>query len=147
MRPGTPEKCGRPFSALTTTRVMALRPSASSVTAVTPGVTAVTAPLASTVATAGSALDGKHDNADFGDGFTPVTLRLPFAKAGRISLHTLTGDPRLTNRQEANIAIQSKEIPAGAVEKGVFSVNGETGGDKGGMPPGSIYLYVFAAGA
>jgi len=92
-------------------------------------------------------LDGKHDGADFGDGYTPVTLRLPFAKAGRISLHTLTGDPRLTNREKANIAIQSKEIPAGAVEKGVFTVNEQTGGGKGGLPPGSIYLYVFEAGA
>jgi hypothetical protein len=90
-------------------------------------------------------LDGKHDGQDFGDGTTPVTLHLPFARAGKVTLHKLTGDPRLTNREKMNIDIQSEEIPAAAVTGGVFTVTEKTGGAKGGMPPGSIFLYVFEA--
>lgn len=93
-------------------------------------------------------LDGRHDGADFGDGCTPVTLRLPLARAGRITLHKLTGDPRETNRQEMKVAIQSEDVPAAALAGGVFAVSEKTGGAKGGLPPGSIFLYIFeAAGA
>ncbi|MCX5683660.1 MAG: Ig domain-containing protein [Planctomycetota bacterium] len=91
-------------------------------------------------------LDGKHDGADFGDGSTPVTLRLPVAKAAKITLHKLTGDPRLTNRDKMNIAIQDQEVPAAALAGGVLAVNEQTGGVKGGLPPGSIFLYVVEAG-
>jgi hypothetical protein len=41
------------------------------------------------------------------------------------------------------IDLQTQEVPAAALEKGTFAVNERTGGGKGGMPPGSIYLYVF----
>ncbi|HPD15486.1 MAG TPA: Ig domain-containing protein [Planctomycetota bacterium] len=88
-------------------------------------------------------LDGAHDGADFGDGYTPVTLRLPFAKAAKITVHKLTGDPRANNRQKLNIAPQSQEVPATALKEGVLAINAETGGGQGGMPPGSIFLYVI----
>ena len=88
-------------------------------------------------------LDGKHDNVDFGSGFTPVTLHLPFAKAGKIALHTLAGDPRKSNMDAMNISIQSKDVPAAALQGGTFAVNEQTGGGKDGMPPGSIFCYVF----
>ena len=42
-----------------------------------------------------------------------------------------------------NIDIQSQEVPAGAVGDGAFSINQQSGGGPRGMPPGSIYLYVF----
>jgi len=88
-------------------------------------------------------LDGQHDNTDFGDGSTPVKLRLPLASAATITLHKLTGDPRLTNRDKLNIAPQALDIPTGALDKGVFNINEQTGGGKGGLPPGSIFLYLF----
>jgi hypothetical protein len=90
-------------------------------------------------------LDGKHDGLDFGDGHTPVTLRLPFASASRITLHKLTGDPRLTNREKMSLRIESQEIPPTKLDAGgkLFMIDQETGGGKGGMPPGSVYLYVF----
>ncbi len=88
-------------------------------------------------------LDGKHDGADFGDGCSPVTLHLPFATAGSIALHKLTGDPRQSNMDAMNIAIQSQDIPAAALKGGTFAVNEQTGGRQDGMPPGSVYLYVF----
>ncbi len=92
-------------------------------------------------------LDGQHDGADFGDGTTPVTLRLPFTRARQITLHKLAGDPRSNNREKMNVSIQSQPVPASALKAGVFAVNAETGGLAGGMPPGSIYLYVFEGAA
>ncbi len=44
-----------------------------------------------------------------------------------------------------NVEIQSQEVPAAALSEGVFSVNDRSGGGPHGMPPGSIYLYVFEA--
>ncbi|MBI5835287.1 MAG: putative Ig domain-containing protein [Armatimonadetes bacterium] len=79
-------------------------------------------------------LDGNHDKVDFGDGTTPVTLRLPFARAAKVTLHTLTGNPRLTNRDKLNIAPATREVPPGELSGGVLKLV---------MPPGSIYAYVF----
>ncbi len=88
-------------------------------------------------------LDGKHDGFDLGDGCTPVTLRLPFATAGKISLHALVGDPRKTNHEALNSKIESREVPAASLQKGVFVVNDKTGGAAGGLPPGQAFVYVF----
>jgi hypothetical protein len=84
-------------------------------------------------------LDGNHDGVDFGDGTIPVTLRLPFTDARKITLHTLTGDPRASNREALNIEIRSQDVPPAALQNGALTVNPQTGG----LPPGSIYLYVF----
>jgi len=90
-------------------------------------------------------LDGPHDGVDFGDGSTPVTLRLPFAKASQISLHKLAGDPRRTNREKMNIQVESQSIPPARLnaENKTFLLDESTGGGKSGLPPGAIYLYVF----
>lgn len=88
-------------------------------------------------------LDGRHDGHDFGDGATPVTLNLPFRSATAITLHKLTGNPRESNREKMNIAIQTQNVPVTTMKDGSFAVNEAAGGDKNGMPPGSIYLYVF----
>jgi hypothetical protein len=88
-------------------------------------------------------LDGKHNGRDFGDGFTPVTLRLPFAQARKIALHTLAGDPRSSNIDKRTLELQSKELPASVLKGGALVVNSQSGGGDHGMPPGCIYLYVF----
>ena len=88
-------------------------------------------------------LDGKHNGRDFGDGFTPVTLRLPFAQARKIALHTLAGDPRSSNIDKRTLELQSKELPASVLKGGTLVVNSQSGGAEHGMPPGCIYLYVF----
>ncbi|HQK93746.1 MAG TPA: Ig domain-containing protein [Armatimonadota bacterium] len=88
-------------------------------------------------------LDGNHDGASFGDGSTPVLLKMPFASVQRIELHRLTGDPRDSNRSETRIQPESVDVPAGALRAGEFRVDAQTGGVPGGMPPGSIYCYVF----
>ncbi len=88
-------------------------------------------------------LDGNHDGVDFGDGYSPVTLHLPFTSAGKVSVHTLTGNPRWTNREEMKIDIQSKDLLPTVVSAGTMMVNALSGGGPNGMPPGSIFAYVF----
>ena len=88
-------------------------------------------------------LDGQHDGHDYGDGQTPVTLRLPFRTAGKITVHKLTGDPRASNREKLTIQPQSEEIPAAALADGMLVINARTGGGSKGLPAGSIFLYVF----
>jgi hypothetical protein len=90
-------------------------------------------------------LDAKYDGQDLGDGYTPVTLRLPLKAAGKITLHKLAGDPRAGNREKMDVEIHSQDVPVGALSDGVFSVNEQSGGGPRGLPPGSIYLYVFDA--
>ena len=92
-------------------------------------------------------LDGRHDGADFGDGSISATLRLPFQSAAKITVHRLVGDPRLTNREKLNVAPESRDVPAAALSDGTFVVNEQTGGGKGGLPAGSILLYVFEGAA
>ena len=93
-------------------------------------------------------LDGKHSGTDLGDGYTPVTLKLPFARAKRITLHTLAqpdgspANPRDNNFDAERVKIVSREIPAAHL-KDDFVINPATGGGPGGLPPGGIYLYVF----
>jgi len=88
-------------------------------------------------------LDGNHDGTDFGDGYSPVTIHLPFTSAGKVSVHTLTGNPRWTNIEEMKVDIQSKDLPATVVSGGTMIVNEQSGGSLHGMPPGSIFAYVF----
>ena len=88
-------------------------------------------------------LDGKHDGVDFADGHTPVTLRLPFRTATKITLHKLTGDPRESNREKMLIAPQSQDVPNDSLAAGTLAINARSGGAANGLPPGSILLYVF----
>ena len=90
-------------------------------------------------------MNAKYVGQNLGDGYTPVNLHVPFRKCGKITLHKLAGDPRLGNRERMNIEIQSQEVPASELGEGKFAVNERSGGGPGGVPPGSIYLYVFEA--
>jgi len=93
-------------------------------------------------------LDGSHDGVDFGDGYTPVTLHLPFSSVTAITRYRLESpdgspvDPRLNNRSDLQVVIGSQEIdPANFLED--FVIDATTGGEEGGLPPGSINLFVF----
>ena len=88
-------------------------------------------------------LDGNHDGVDWGNGYTPVAITLPFDQAKKVTLHRLTGDPRWTNRDEQKVTIETLEIPTRKFPNGVFKIEENTGGTTDGMPPGSIYLYQF----
>lgn len=70
------------------------------------------------------------------EGALPLALKLPFASATKVTLHQLAGDPRLTNRDKMNVAIQSEDLPSGSVAGGTMNVT---------MPAGSIYLFNIEA--
>ena len=76
------------------------------------------------------------------DGFTPVTVELPFTKAAKVTCHRMAGDPRLTNIDAENVKIETVPVTAEAVGP-TFTLNAKTGADDRGLPPGSTFLYVF----
>ncbi len=88
-------------------------------------------------------LDGKHNGYDFGDGYTPVTLRLPFKEAAKITLWKLAGNPRETNMTEQNVKLVLQPIPTSALKDGAVQINAVTGGGPRGIPPGIAFVYVF----
>ena len=93
-------------------------------------------------------LDGMHDGIDFGNGMIPVTLHLPFSQVEKITRYRLEQpngepvDPRANNRENLQVVIGSKEIDT-ALFSSDFVINESTGGEVGGIPPGSIQLFVF----
>lgn len=79
------------------------------------------------------------------DGFTPVTIRLPISGARKVTLHTLTGDPRANNLDSEVIRPASRELPASVAAREF--VLDESRGAPGGLPPGSVFLYIFDGAA
>jgi len=77
-------------------------------------------------------LDGKHNGQDFGDGYSPITLRLPFKRVATITLHKLDDNPRDTNMTEENMKLVQQRVLASSLKDGIFRVKAATGGGKGG---------------
>ena len=55
----------------------------------------------------------------------------------------LAGDPRCSNREKEAVDIHTQELPAYALDAGLFRVSERSGGGPHGMPPGSIFMHVF----
>jgi hypothetical protein len=97
-------------------------------------------------------LDGNHDGVDFGSGYTPVTLHLPFREVNRITRYRLEdaagdpADPRINNRDDLNVVIGAAQIPTDRFTPD-YIINADTGGEAGGLAPGSINLFVFETGS
>jgi hypothetical protein len=93
-------------------------------------------------------LDGEHHGVNFGDGVMPVTVTLPFSACESLTLVKLTApdgtpaDPRVNNIDEENVIISSVALDP-ALCAGDLVIDEASGGVAGGMPPGTIYLYVF----
>ncbi len=89
-------------------------------------------------------LSRKLDNFPYpgDDGYTPVTLNLPFKSAKKITLYKMAGDPRSTNLDAENVKIQKQEIPAKEFSQ-TFALNAARGADERGLPPAATFLYVF----
>ncbi len=83
---------------------------------------------------------GYPDGAD--DGYTAVTLDLPFTKAKSITLHKMEGDPTANNIESKDVAFEAVDIPAGKIA-GSFTIDADRGGHAEGLPPAATYLYVF----
>jgi hypothetical protein len=90
-------------------------------------------------------LDGNHSGSDFGNGVTPVTLTLPIESAESITLNKLTGNPRDNNRVTEKIQIQTETIPVDCLnpDEHTLVINEQSGGVGGGIPAGSIFMYVI----
>lgn len=76
------------------------------------------------------------------DGHVRLGIRLPIRSARQVTLHTLTGDPRAHNLDARVIEPRSRTLPA-EVAKPQFVINEATGADARGLPPASVFLYVF----
>jgi PKD repeat protein len=76
------------------------------------------------------------------DGYTLATVKLPFAKARKITLHKLAGNPRADDRFEEVHKVETLDIDPNSFA-GKLDVNGKTGADPRGLPPASIFCYVF----
>lgn len=98
-------------------------------------------------------LSRKLDDGDFGEGITPVTLNLPIDRCTAVTRYALTApdgspaDPRTSNIDAENIAITALTLDPAVCDGGVLRIDSETGGVSGGMPPGTVYLYVFETAA
>ena len=69
------------------------------------------------------------------NGITPVTIKLPLKSAAKITLFSMTGDPRNHNLDRQEVKIEKKTVKSG-LQDGVFTV-------EEGIPPGATLLYVF----
>lgn len=76
------------------------------------------------------------------DGYTPVTVELPFDEAKSITLYRMTGAPDANNLLSDQVNIEKLGIPSSNFGRH-FRLNAETGADKRGLPPASTFLYVF----
>ncbi len=93
--------------------------------------------------------DQPADGIENNGGYLPVTLRLPFTTAKSITLHRLwdiiDDEPAElidSNREEMRVDIRSKTLDPAQFSQS-FVINGVTGDDPRGIPPGTIYCYVF----
>lgn len=75
------------------------------------------------------------------DGFTPASITLPFKNAKKATVYKLVGDPRVDDRHEEHVKIQSQDL--GSFQGGVLQIDQKTGADQRGLPPASIFCYVF----
>ena len=76
------------------------------------------------------------------DGFTPVSVELPFTRAKSVTLYKMTGDPKANNLLSDNVKIEKVPIQVQEFSR-LFTLNPETGADLRGLPPASTFLYVF----
>jgi hypothetical protein len=77
------------------------------------------------------------------DGYTPVSVELPFDTARSITLYRMSGPPQANNLIADNVKIEKLPIAGSALAGKRLTVNAETGGDQRGLPAASTFLYVF----
>lgn len=76
------------------------------------------------------------------DGYVKTSLNLPFSKSKKVTLYKMTGNPEDNNLKADNVKIK-KEIINVTSDISHFKINKSTGADKRGLPPSSLFLYVF----
>ncbi len=76
------------------------------------------------------------------DGYSPVTVHLPISTAESVTLYRMTGDPASHNLDTDQVRIERLELPK-SVAKKRFIVGEQSGSSAEGLPPASVFLYVF----
>ena len=79
------------------------------------------------------------------DGFSHVTLELPFKKAKAITLYRMAGNPAANNVNDNEVKIETIDIPASNFRKN-FILNATNGATPRGVEPSSTYLYLIDKG-
>lgn len=79
---------------------------------------------------------------DMGDGFTPVTVDLPFKRAKAITLYRMTGEPKAHNLKTDDVKIE-RVVVSPREFKGRLTLDRNNGATEFGLPPASTFLYVF----
>lgn len=75
-------------------------------------------------------------------GHSPVVLNLPFRSSGKLTLHRMTGPFEAHNLDVPSVRIETVALPNG-VKNGQLRVNERAGATPAGLPPASVFLYVF----
>jgi len=75
-------------------------------------------------------------------GFTPVVVDLPFKSATSLTLYRMTGEATANNLKADNVQVEPLTLGK-RWAKSILVVNQTTGADPRGVPPSSVYLYVF----
>jgi len=90
-------------------------------------------------------LAGRHDGTDFGDGCTSVAVQLPFAQTSAITYSALRFDGLGADGSDKP-ALVSGTAPVSCFDPGshTFLVGEASGARPEGLPPGSIYVYIFS---
>jgi hypothetical protein len=76
------------------------------------------------------------------DGYTPVTIDLPFASARSITLYRMAADPRAHNLDDDVVKVEKVDVPASEFAQS-FVLNAARGADDRGLAPAATLLYVF----
>jgi hypothetical protein len=76
------------------------------------------------------------------DGYTPVTVELPFTRCESIRIFRMAGDHTAHNIYADNVGFESATMPGSRFEQ-EFAINRATGADERGLPPASTFIYVF----
>ncbi len=76
------------------------------------------------------------------DGYTPVSIKLPFRKAEAVTLFRMTGDYRSNNVAGNKVKVEQMVLSADQFSNS-FYLSSSTGADDRGIPPASTLLYVF----
>lgn len=76
------------------------------------------------------------------DGYTPVTIDLPFGKARQVTLYRMAGDPMANNILSENVKVERIPLSPESVSKH-FTLGEANGASSRGLPPAATYLYVF----
>ena len=76
------------------------------------------------------------------DGYTPVSIDLPFSSAKSVQLFRMSGNPLDNNISSEKVKIESVTLDSSAFNTRL-TMNKASGADERGIPPASLFLYVF----